>query len=185
LILPGLEILEIFEWKNLKQISIQTQDSYDDQGRYRPEFGRFGPIRLTPATERIYLYIDNFHFLKQLMAISGQNTTRAIMPEVMQRPFTTNYLQLKNDVLSQKEIEQFRYNAYDIETEGICDPNLKMGYSFYLEDDKLVSESQKPDNGGTVDNTIKLVAKKITYSVNGTTGGSGGFTRKILGVERI
>ena len=185
LILPGLEILEIFEWKNLKQISIQTQDSYDDQGRYRPEFGRFGPIRLTPATERIYLYIDNFHFLKQLMAISGQNTTRAIMPEVMQRPFTTNYLQLKNDVLSQKEIEQFRYNAYDIETEGICDPNLKMGYSFYLEDDKLVSESQKPDNGGTVDNTIKLVTKKITYNVNGTTGGSGGFTRKILGVERI
>jgi len=29
------------------------------------------------------------------------------------------------------------------------------------------------------------VAKKISYSVNGTTGGAGGFTRKILGVKRL
>ena len=65
-----------------------------------------------------------------------------------------------------------------------------MGYSFFLVDDKLVSEAQKYI--GELDgvpryepNSIKLVAKKITYSVNGTTGGSGGFTRKILGVERI
>ncbi|KKK49082.1 hypothetical protein LCGC14_3138660, partial [marine sediment metagenome] len=36
-----LEIQEQFEWKNLCMISIQTQDSYDDQGRYFPEDGLF------------------------------------------------------------------------------------------------------------------------------------------------
>ena len=97
----------------------------------------------------------------------------------MEIPYTTNYRQLKQDALSQKEIEQFRYEAFDIETEGECPANLRFGDSFYLQDDSVVEAS---DNGA---NTIKLVAKKITYTINGTDGGKGGFIRRLVGVKRI
>ena len=95
-------------------------------------------------------------------------------------------MQLKNDVDSQLLIEKFRYQAFDIEGEGECDPNLQFGYSFYLKDDKLVNLQDKTDDGGSDGgNTIRLVAKRIEYSINGTDGGTGGFVRKILGVKRI
>lgn len=97
----------------------------------------------------------------------------------MERPYTTNYRQLEQDTKSQLEIEQFRYEAFDIETEGECPANLRFGDSFYLTDTDVVNAS---DNGA---NTIKLVAKKITYTINGTDGGRGGFVRKLLGVKRI
>ena len=117
------------------------------------------------------------------MAVSGQDSTRNIEPKFLERPTTTNYSQLETDVKSQEEIEKFRYQAFDIESEGECDPNLKFGYSFYLKDDKLVNLA---DNGTANSNTIKLVAKKIEYTINGTGDGSnGGFVRKITGVKRI
>ena len=106
----------------------------------------------------------------------------------MERPYTTNYRQLKQDALSQKEIEQFRFEAFDIETEGECPANLRFGDSFYLQDNSVVEADDKPDpdNAGQyIENTIKLVAKKITYTINGTDGGKGGFVRKIEGVKRI
>ena len=35
-IVPELEILNIFEWKNLRMISIQCQEPYDAEARYSP-----------------------------------------------------------------------------------------------------------------------------------------------------
>ena len=163
-------------------IGIQLQEVYDDEGRYVPSENRFGNPYQSPFETRIRLSIDNFGFTKQLLATSGTDSTRNIEPTFLERPFTTNYRQLKNDVDSQLLIEKFRYQAFEIEGEGECDPNLQFGYSFYLKDDKLVNLE---DNGVADSNTIKLVAKRIEYSINGTTGGTGGFTRKILGVKRI
>ena len=180
LIVPELEVTEVFEWKNLRMISIQTQESYDDEGRYDPLAGRFSEIMTNPVEMIARLSIDNFCFTKQLLAVSGQDTTRNIEPKFLERPTTTNYRQLQTDVESQEQIEKFRYQAFEIEGEGICDPDIKFGYSFYLKDNKLVNLS---DTGSA--NTIKLVAKKIEYTVNGTDGGAGGFVRKITGVKRI
>ena len=183
---PELEILEVFMWKNLKMITFQTQDSYDDQGRYEPSNKKpFGGLR----SGKVKLAIDNFHFSKQLIATSGVDTSRNLQPQWLIRPFTTNYYQLKKDVLSQLEIDGFQYQGYDITTEGVCDPDLKFGYSFYLKDDKIVKRADKGetsagDNDGEA-NTIKLVAKKITYNIDGTTGGQGGFTRTITGIKRF
>ena len=121
-------------------------------------------------------------FSKQLIATSGVDTARNLTPQWLLRPFTTNYYQLKKDVVSQKDIDGFQYQGYDVTTEGVCDPNLKFGYSFYLKDDKIVNRTDKPTD---VPNTIKLVAKKIVYNIDGTTGGQGGFTRTVTGVKRF
>ena len=178
-IVPELEILNIFNWKNLRMIGIQLQEGYDAEGRYDPSIARYGNPQRNIATYRLKMSIDNFHFSKQLMATSGVDTARNIEPKFLERPFTTNLLQLQNDVETQEIIEKFRYQAFEIEGEGECDQNLKFGYSFYLKDDKLVNLS---DSGA---NTIKLVAKRIEYTINGTDGSTGGFVRKILGVKRL
>ena len=184
-IVPELEILNIFEWKNLRLISIQCQECYDAEERYSPSVARWGSPTLNlianATAYRLKMSVDNFQFTKQLLATSGTDTTRCIEPRFLERPFTTNFQQLQNDVDTQEIIEKFRYQGYEIEGEGECDPNLQFGYSFYLKDDKLTNLE---DKSGT-DNTIKLVAKRIEYTINGTDGGTGGFVRKITGVKRL
>ena len=71
LIVPELEVTEVFEWKNLRLISIQTQESYDDEGRFDPLNGRYGEIMQNPVEMIARLSVDNFHFGKQLLATSG------------------------------------------------------------------------------------------------------------------
>ena len=153
-------------------ISIQCQESYDGEGRFDPNEGQINNIwdLLNPATwfessayQFTRLSIDNLHFSKQLTATSGAVGTasdkRNIEPIFMERPYTTNYRQLKQDALSQKEIEQFRFEAFDIETEGECPANLRFGDSFYLQDNSVVEADDKPDpdNAGQyIENTIKI-----------------------------
>ena len=48
--------------------------------------------------------------------------------------------------------------------------------------ERIVNRTDKPTD---VPNTIKLVAKKIVYNIDGTTGGQGGFTRTVTGVKRF
>ena len=180
LIVPELEILNIFEWKNLRMIGIQLQESYDTEARYDASQARYGNPQLNFATYRLKMSVDNFCFEKQLLATSGTDTVRNIEPKFLERPFTTNFQQLQTDVDTQKIIEEFRYQAFEIEGEGECDPNLQFGYSFYLKDNKMTNLS---DSGSA--NTIKLVAKRIEYTINGTDGSTGGFLRRITGVKRL
>ena len=171
-------------------ISIQCQEPYDVEARYSPTEAQWGSPTLNLIANvtayRLKMSVDNFHFTKQLLATSGTDTTRDIEPRFLERPFTTNFQQLQNDVDTQEIIEKFRYQGFEIEGEGECDPDLKFGYSFYLKDDKLVNLQDKTDDGGSDgSNTIRLVAKRIEYTINGTDGSTGGFVRKITGVKRL
>ena len=183
---PELEILEQFQWKNLCMISIQTQDSYDDEGRYFPENGRYVFGLPLGSDKRVQLTIDSYRFAKQLTVFSGKNTTRCIQPRFLQRPNTTNYVQLKQDVLSQLEIEQFRLQGYNIDQEMLCD--IAAEEAFFLEDSIVVDRADRNEtSAGANDgdsNTIKLIAKKIVYSVNAPDG-PGGMVRVIEGIKRF
>lgn len=183
---PELEILEQFEWKNLCMISIQTQDSYDSEGRYFPENGRYVLGLPLGSDKRVQLTIDSYRFGKQLTAFSGKDTTRCIQPRFLQRPNTTNYVQLKQDVLSQLEIEQFRLQGYNIEQEMLCD--IAAEEAFFLEDSIVVDRADRNEtSAGANDgdaNTIKLINKKTVYSVNAPDG-PGGMIRIVEGVKRF
>ena len=194
IILPELEVLEVFQWKNLKMISIQCQESYDGEGRFDANNGQINNVwdLLNPVTaltggayQRTRLSIDNLHFSKQLTATSGKDTSRNITPIFMERPYTSNYKQLQSDAKAQLDIEQHRFESFEIETEGACPTNLRFGDSFYLVDEDVVYVPLAQRSGAEAENKIKLVAKKITYTINGTDGGRGGFIRKIEGVKRI
>lgn len=163
-------------------ISFQNQESYDEHGRYYPHGSRFylnlqNFFAHGTQNVRQIVSIDNFHFGKQLIAVTSPEGTRNIEAGIVQRPNTTNFEQLKQDMEAQKEIEKHQYRAFEVEQEGRND--IAPGESFFLNDDKMIDDSDSATN------QIKLVNKEVHYSVNGSDGGSGGYVRRILGVKRI
>lgn len=188
IVLKQLDILNVFEWKNVCQCSIQLQEVYDDEGRYVPQGGRFGIQQGFLAT--LQLYIDEFYFVKPLLALTSVPTPvtdRAFEEDFMQQPFISNYVQLKQAALSQLEIEQFRHFQYDIRTEGRIDVNY--GDSFFLENDQLTNRADRNESSpGANDgdpNTIKLVNKRTVYRITKPSGSPGQFERFLTGIKRF
>jgi len=176
-----LEIINIFEWRNIKMFGVQLQGVYDKYGRFDPGKNAINGDgdSLTWAelfgTTRV-LKMDGFRFIKPLLATSGQNTTRNLEPDFLQFPDISNYHQLEGAAKSHLEIEKFKHKEFNIESTGDEIFDVPFGDSFYLENDDLVSEG---DGGNS--NNIKLVAKRVEYSITKPIGGKGGLRRKIKG----
>ena len=180
--LKDREILNVFEWKNLKKICFQWLKPYDEQGRYDPNV--FDPITEFATgdgagftTGRVDWSFDGFYFSKNDLALTAPDTERALMPRFFDEPLISNHISLVQSNEAKLEITGFRHKQYDITTEGTF--NIDFADSFFLENKFLVNET---DNG---DNTIKLVAKKITYTIDKQPQGAGGFLREIIGVKRF
>lgn len=74
-----LDVSASFQFHQIKMVLIQTQDSYDDNGRYDATILNLnnrwviGTILAFPK-RRIRLWLDGFHFVKPLIANSGKDT---------------------------------------------------------------------------------------------------------------
>jgi len=188
--LNDLDVQNVFEWRHIKDISFQIQDFYDDDGRYAPEhnvldFSNTGFTTLGGGTIR--LAIDAFHFKKVLLASSGADTTRALTPAFLQRPNIISFNQLRNDAKSQLEIEKRQHTEYNFQTSGNSMFDIRVGDSFFLQNEDIVSETDDTDTGPpdqTSLKKIKLVAKRIEYHITKPVAGPGGVTRTIKGVKR-
>ena len=177
-----LEIINIFEWRNIKMFGVQFQGVYDKYGRFDPGKnvlnGDGDSLTWTAiAGADRSLKVDGFRFIKPLLATSGQNTTRNLEPDFLQFPDITSYHQLLNASKSHLEIEKFKHKEFNIESSGDEIFDVPFGDSFYLHNDNLVSDDDKSGEN----NNIKLVAKRIEYSITKPTGGKGGLRRKIKG----
>jgi len=175
-----LEVINIFEWRNVKMFGVQLQSQYDDQGRFNPGAAAVDEAGDSVTWSNILgstrtLKMDGFRFIKPLLVTSGQDTTRNLEPDFMQLPNITVYDQLLNVAKSQLEIERFKHKEFNIETSGDDIFDLPFGDAFILENDNIVSDS---DSGA---NTIQLVAKRIEYSITKPPGGKGGLRRRIQG----
>lgn len=184
LYLKDLEILNVFQWKNIKLICWQWQEVYNDMGQFNPDLSRawFGAFA---GAATIKLAMDAFSFTKPLLAVTDVVSDRPLEPPAMELPDITNSVQLKQVVNSQLEIEKFQHKEFTITTSGKIDINF--GDTFFLTDDKLVNDddTRTADTGGTA-NTIRLVAKRIVYSITKKPGtGAQSFLRTIMGIKRI
>lgn len=122
---------------------------------------------------RLSLSIDGLRFTKPLLVGSGNVTDREIEVDFLERRTIGNYYQLQGDVLAELEKSQHRKTIYTIHTPG--EFTIKHGDTFYYINPRIVNFS---DSGA---NTVKLVSKKIEYSITK----SGGFIRTITGVRRF
>jgi hypothetical protein len=177
-----LEVINIFEWRNIKMFGVQLQSQYDKFGRFNPaqsivdSSGSSGTwTNLTGATRT--LQMDGFRFIKPLLASSGINATRNLEPTFQQFPNITVYDQLLNVSKSHLEIEKFKHKEFNIESVGDEIFDIPFGDSFFLKNEDIISDDDKSGE----DNNIKLVAKRIEYSITKPPGGKGGLRRKIKG----
>ena len=185
-----LQIINSFQFKNIKSIIIQTQESYDEHGRYSPLFTINRYLQQVKVNyndkiaefRRVELSIDAFRFTKPLLANTGSNISRCFENDFIERPEIMDYYQLKNDAAAELEKRRHRHVEYDIVTTGKC--NINFGDYFLYENSLLIpSDFETPPNSGS--NQIKLVAKHIEYSITKPVNGKGGFLRRIMGVKRF
>ena len=183
-----LDVQNIFEWRNLKFVTIEYLDVYDEFGRFAPE-GNVGDIDATGIQSSlggtIELSVDSLHFKKPLLVSSGEaegSVKFNVEPSFLQRPHVILYDQLKNDAKTHLEIEQFQHQEYNIKTSGDNIFDIKFGDSFYIQDTDVVESGR---NDGSKTGAILLVAKRIEYSITKPTAGQGGLVRTIKGVKRF
>ena len=175
--LQELEILDIFESRNIVRMAISTMDSYDSDGRFNP-FNRF--TALFGDTE---LQIDALHFVTPLNATTQEETLQASKPDLnlerqpLDAPRISNYVQLKNHALSNLEIEQFKRVEYSITRPLRCD--IKFGDEFTLKHPILVDDPDFAPN-----DEVDLICKKniFTYAKG---RGRGGFKTVTIGIKRF
>lgn len=188
--IPQLNILNVFWWRNIKQIVIQCQDMYDDQGRFKPEGSNLNNMALlfVPAGHNVQLVgaIDSLRFVKPLLCTSGPTSAGYVIePESLQRKNVTNYFQLKQDVLSMLQVYTFPHREYEVTMNLNC--GVRFGDTFYLRDPQTVKTQIPPDVApdGISANTIKLVLKNGSYYLNKTDGGPGGEITILKGSKRF
>ncbi len=184
-----IKIMNTFEFKNIKDIIIQTQESYDEFGRYVGNLsGRYinyflsvnYATNIVPLiNRRIELSIDAFHFTKPLLVNTGADTSRCYEGEFIERPEIMDYYQLKSDAAAELEKRKWRHVEFDITTTGKT--NINFGDFFFYENATLIPTEFKE----SATDKIKLVAKHIEYSITKPVAGKGGFLRRILGVKRF
>ena len=186
-----IDVQNIFEWRNLKFCIIQLQDFYD-------EFGRFNPtlvedldniLLLKTVGGDLKLIIDGFRWIKPLLVTTGQETSINLEPDFLQRPFITLYDQLKNDALTVREQERFQNKQLDFTTSGDNTFDVRFGDTIFLEDSKIIDDADRNETSiGAGDgdaNTIRLVVKRIEYSLTKPRSGIGGLTRRIIASKRF
>ena len=135
---------------------------------------------MSRISRRIDLSIDALHFTKPLLVNTGQDTTRCVENEFIEKPEIMDYYQLKNDAKAELEKRKFRHVEFDITTSGNADINF--GDYFLYENENLIADEFETSSGS---NKIRLVAKHIEYSITKPVNGKGGFLRRILGVRRF
>lgn len=196
LILPKeLSVQNQFEWRNIKLMTIHLQYGYDQFGRYAP--GAKGVLEDSNFNNTTYgkivglqftMSLDDFHFTKPLLAISkgpfGTATDeRALEPEFLERPYISTFDQLLNDADTHFELEQFKHEQYDIHSSGDNIFDLKVGDGFFFEDEFLTNREDDSTAPGV--KKIKLVVKRMEFSITSPGSAVGGLTRRVIGSRRF
>ena len=196
------ELANVFEWRNLQLISIQLQSFFDDFGRYSPLQGFVGLDGIVDVQTQTPLFaadaefrIDAFRFTKRNLAMAkasdssvGSNaveTVRNIEAPIMQRNQIFSKRQLEKDAVGEAQRVAFRHKDFVVGTQGRFD--IRFSDSFLYTNPRIVylDSSEYALKTGESVNSIKLVAKKIEYSMTKAKNGRAGFLRKVYGSRRF
>lgn len=175
--LQELEVLDSFRWRNIKKIAIHWLGPYDDQGRFQPQIqtGFLFPslidtfLGLFVDGYNIKLSIDSFQWSKPGLSVSPPNTDRPLQPDFFYEPLITNKFQNDQANLAKLEITKFRHKSFEITSVMFND--LSYGNSFFLENPRLVTESDRT----TSDLDAWVTATNYTNNINDVQDASVGY----------
>lgn len=169
--LPELEVNEAMFKDDILFMGIQCEASYDDQGRYSPDWWEhiikptfFDFFNFTSGDVRFVGTIDALTFVKAPLAISKSdsvNSKRRIVTAIQDYPNIINTEQLQRIADSQAEIEQWQYEQYTIRQQGIA--NLDLEDSVFLTSE-MVPDAERISASRAVPNTVRLAVREIKYS---------------------
>ena len=144
---PELKILEIFERRKVKLITMQWQESYDADGRYNPISAERTLWRvLGRGWEREVAYtglwIDAFAFVHAPYVREVDDVGAGTYPRfkyadnIVQYPSISNVVQLRSAARAELDLATFRKDVFTIRTEGRCD--LRAGDHCYIDDEDVI-----------------------------------------------
>ena len=175
---PELKITEIFERRLVKRINFQCLLSNDDDGRYDPYswegFLRKFIVGYTATSVKYTGTIDAFHFTKTPVAIARDTidatnsiSHRHLMAPIKKYPGISNVVQLQKIANSELDIAKHKNDIWTAKYENRADIDVED--SVFVKDTDFISETDKTG----VENTRKLIIKKITYSIGDRRSTSG------------
>lgn len=181
--LNEIEVLDIFDFKSIVRGGIETADSFDEVGRYRMGFQTLPNLFRNDSRfyllEKLKISIDAFRMVKPLVATNLDSTPEHnIEAQKIKADHIFSYVQLKNMVKSLARIFTFERKEYRVTTAGRCD--IQFGDPVYYTDSEII-----PTTTDGLQNTEKLVANKIIYTISKTVNGTGGFLRTVELINRI
>jgi len=172
------EVLDIVDPRQIVRGGFYTKEAFDDQGRYNALINRYF------HSTQVKLSFDAFRLIKPLVCTNNDEPNalpeRNIEPQKLQWEKIVSYAQLKNYVLAVKQVFGFRTDAFPIRTFGRC--NVAFGDPVFYNDDEAIDNTFEP---GTLLNTVRATAHKITYTISKGVDGPGGFLRDIELITRL
>ena len=169
------EVFTVFDERSVVRGGIFTRDSFDKQGRFLGQLSRYN------LTSNIRLAIDAFRMTKPLVTTNVDAATkpeRNIEPQKIIQENLVHYAQAKNFTLGLARYLNFIRDEYTVPTSGRC--NIDFGDPVYLEVAELLD-----DTTHTLQNTVRVTAEKITYSISKPKKGPGGFKRTVHLATRL
>jgi len=147
---------------------IYTRDSFDTQGRYLGLRSRFS------TKKEMKMSIDAYRMIKPLVATNVDEANNKpdvnIEPLKIKKLAITSYAQLKNYILGLEQFLNFDDRKFTVEvTNG---RKIDFGDSVYLTDPEAINDADD-----AINNTVKVVANKITLSLSKTKNGPAGIKK--------
>ena len=155
IITPELNILEVFERRRVKMITLQWQEAYDKDGRFDPmgvqkfllrfASGMVGTAAVATGT------IDVTSFAKAPYAIAqtgigdrgvATQPKRNIMGNITDRSGISNVRQLQRVAQAQLDLAQFRRDNMTVRVTGRCD--IRPGDYVWVLNADLIAENDMP-----------------------------------------
>ena len=174
---PELAVTETFDPRLTKRILLQIDVGYDDEGRYDPwsweAFIRKW-VTAVPAVDIRYKgAYDAFCFVRQGLAVSKHpKVDRGELPRIDKRvphPAISNAVQLRKIARAERDVAEHENDYISLKYERFC--GLAAEQFMTITDDDFISDVN--DGAGDAENQLKMICKKITYSVTGRAGAGG------------
>jgi len=180
-----IEVLDIFDWRNVVRGGFFTRDSFDKNGRYisstTPIISLFTTSSRFALSGAIKYSVDGFRGFKPLVATnvrSASKPDRNIQDKLLKVPEVISWGQLQPLVDSTQLLTTFERNAIKVDSSLRC--NLKFGDPVYYEDAEAIDETTD-----SLPNTLKLVVDEQIYTVSKPAKGAGGFLVSRRLVNRV